>query len=216
METGIYGVYKILPKRHCFVSGDHQTTEMVTLDFLKEPLNRQQYFVSLKKKYNYSSYPLLYSSFIAMRTSLYEKFSKSKEQPKNKRKQEKSNPSKENLPDKKTLQVKRDTKIENQKTIISANIHKSEEDSVCNTFCSLKSQEQTCFDTKSSAQIVYSVVLKEFSMFEIEQAILGTTHITIEDLLKKVTLEKKLPYSRNVLFCTQRELTNFLMEKDMS
>ena len=207
---------KILPKRHCFVSGDHQTIEIVTLDFLKEPLNRQQYTVSLKKKYHYSSYPLLYSSFIAMRTSLYEKFSKSKEQPKNKSKQEKSKPTNEKLPNRKSLQSKRDNKIENQEAIISSSIPKSEEDSVCNTFCSLKSQEQTCFDTRSSAQIVYSVVLKEFSMFEIEQAILGTTHITIEDLLKKVTLEKKLPYNRNVLFCAQRELINFLMEKDLS
>jgi len=151
-----------------------------------------------------------------MRTSFYEKFSKSKEQPKNRSKQEKSKPTNTNLPEKKTLQSKKDNKTENQETLISANIPKSEEDSVCNTFCSLKSQEQTCFDTRSSAQIVYSVVLKEFSAFEIEQAILGTTNITIEDLLKKVTLEKKLPYNRNVLFCAQRELTNFLMEKDMS
>ncbi len=207
---------KILPKRHCFVSGDYQTTEMVTLDFLKEPLNRQQYTISLKKKYTYTSYPLLYSSFIDMRTSLYEKFSKSKEQPKNKSKKEKSKPINANLPKRKSLQGKRDNKIENQKTIITTNIPKSKEDSVCNTFCSLKSQEQTCFDTRSSAQIVYSVVLKEFSEFEIEQAILGTAHITIEDLLKKVILEKKLPYDRNVLFCAQRELTNFLIEKDMS
>ncbi len=207
---------KILPKRHCFVSGDHQTTEMVTLDFLKEPLNRQQYAVSLKKKYQFSSYPLLYSSFIAMRTSLYDEFSKSKEKPKNKIKQDKPKPSNANLPNTKTLQSKRGTKIDDQKTIISANIHKSEEDSVCNTFCSLKSQEQACFDTRSIAQIVYSVVLKEFSEFEIEQAILGTKEITIEDLLEKVALERKLPYNKHVLFCAQRELTYFLMAKDLS
>ena len=77
-------------------------------------------------------------------------------------------------------------------------------------------QEQSCFDTRSSAQILYSVALREFSEREIEQAILGKAQITLEDLLEKIALEKKLPYNKHVLFCAQRELTNFLMKNGLS
>lgn len=37
-----------------------------------------------------------------------------------------------------------------------------------------------------------------------------------KELLKEVILEKKLENSDQVLFCAQRELTNHLMNKDLS
>ena len=89
-------------------------------------------------------------------------------------------------------------------------------DDVCNASCSLSKSKQACEICKKNALLVSSIVLKRYSSFEIEQSILGKSHTTIEDLLKKVISEKKLDNAEQVLFCSQRELTNHLMNEDLS
>ncbi|MCG3226386.1 MAG: hypothetical protein H7645_05645 [Candidatus Heimdallarchaeota archaeon] len=58
--------------------------------------------------------------------------------------------------------------------------------------------------------------MKRYSKYELEQTILGTYDISLEELLKEVMSEKKLTYNDRSLFCAQRELTNQLMNKDLS
>ena len=65
---------------------------------------------------------------------------------------------------------------------------------------------------RKDAKIISSTLLKRFTKYEIEQAILGTSYETIENLLEQITLKNKLPYNRQILFCTQRELTNLLLD----
>jgi len=89
-------------------------------------------------------------------------------------------------------------------------------DDVCFTFCSLSKNKKKCIKNRKDAEIVSSILIKRFTEYEIEQAILRTSTVTIENLLKKVAMEKKLPYNKQMLFCAKRELTNFLLKKDMS
>ncbi len=86
----------------------------------------------------------------------------------------------------------------------------------CNTFCSTNMNKQECMNTKMIAQLACSILVKEFSDYEIEQAILGTFSTTIEDLLKQILSSKKLDYNDKVLRCAQRELANSLMNKNVS
>ncbi len=209
-----------LPIRNCFVwiDGEDQAIEMTTVDFTREPHNHSLYFQYLRDKYPSSNYTSLYDSFIDMRTSLYEKLSKANQRVKKEVKSKKSNKeiiSKSNSVVKSNF-IKRDIKpIE--KTIDRTLEHKkNSRDDVCNTFCSSSMNKEECMNTKMVAQLACSILIKEFSNYEIEQAILGTFTTTIEDLLKQILSSKKLDYNDRVLHCAQRELTNRLMSKDVS
>ena len=84
------------------------------------------------------------------------------------------------------------------------------------TFCSLNKNKQECIICKKNAHLISSILIKRYSKFELEQAILETSHTTIEELLKEVISEKNIDYNDKVLFCAQREVTNQLMNKDLS
>jgi len=209
-----------LPILNCFVwiDGEDQAIEMTTVDFTREPHNHSLYFQYLRDKYPSSNYTSLYDNFIDMRTSLYEKLSKANQRTRKEDKGKKSNKeinSKRNSVVKSNL-IKRDIKTI-EKTIDRPLEHKKNaRDDVCNTFCSSSMNKEECMNTKLVAQLACSILIKEFSNYEIEQAILGTFTTTIEDLLKQILSSKKLDYNDRVLHCAQRELANLLMSKDVS
>jgi len=76
--------------------------------------------------------------------------------------------------------------------------------------------KRECLSYKKNAQIACSILMKKYTKYEIEQAILEKSHTTIEELLKQVLLERKLSYNYQALFCAKRELVNHLMKKDLS
>ena len=206
---------KQLPIRNCYVwiDGQDQAIEMTTADFSLNPLNNTLYLQILKRKYPSFVYPLLYNSFIDMRTTLYGKLSK-KKQP-DKKRQTSKNQTEQGVRNRVNI-----SSIEERSSKQSAEIlsnHKQEEkDDVCSTFCSLNKNKQECIICKKNAHLISSILIKRYSKFELEQAILETSHTTIEELLKEVISEKNIDYNDKVLFCAQRELTNQLMNKDLS
>ncbi|MCE7748955.1 MAG: ATP-binding protein [Candidatus Heimdallarchaeota archaeon] len=191
-----------LPIRHCFVwkDGQHKAIEMVTKDFNRKPLNYNHYLLFLKRKYSYAAYPLLFNSFIDMRTSLYDKLTQRKHN------HQKKEPKKKNI--QQTESNKQNPK--NRKT--SPKKQPFIQDDVCKTFCSLSKNQEECSKIRKDAEIVSSIMLKRYSKFEIEQAILGELGTSLEDLLKQVLKEKKLNEDDKVVYCAQRELTNQLMK----
>ncbi len=89
-------------------------------------------------------------------------------------------------------------------------------DEVCNTFCSTSMDKKECTRFRMNAQLACSIIMKRYSKYEIEQAILGTYDMSLEELLKEVMSERNLTYNDQVLLCAQRELTNLLMKKELS
>ncbi|NPD87384.1 MAG: ATP-binding protein [Asgard group archaeon] len=204
-----------LPIRNCFVwiDGQDQAIEMTTADFTLNPLNYTLYIQILKRKYPSFVYPKLYNSFIDMRTTLYANLSKQTNQ--NKKRKSNINKKSQNkeIKGKSPTAEKTSTK---PSTEVFSKEKQEEKDDICDTFCSSNRNKEACISSKKNAQLISSIILKRYSSFEIEQAILGNSHTTIEDLLNKVILEKKLENTEQVLFCSQRELTNHLMSKDLS
>ncbi|MCE7749478.1 MAG: hypothetical protein GPJ51_13910 [Candidatus Heimdallarchaeota archaeon] len=85
-------------------------------------------------------------------------------------------------------------------------------DDICKTYCSLSNNKQECSKVRKEARNACSLLLKRYSGNRIEQAILGETGFSLEDLLKQVLKEKKLKDNDKVVLCAQRELTNQLMK----
>lgn len=208
-----------LPIRNCFVwlDGQEQTIEMKTIDFSREPHKYSSYLQLLESKYPNSTYTNLYDSFIDMRTSLYEKLSRTNQRSKSGIKSERNKKeinSKQNS-NLKSNPLRIDNKPIEQLTNRALERKKNERDDVCNTFCSSSMNKEECLNTKRVAQLVCSILVKEYSSYEIEQAILGTFNITIEELLKQILAEKKLECNDRVLHCAKRELANHMMKKSM-
>ena len=205
-----------LPIRHCLVwiDGQDQALEMTTLDFSRNPLNYSQCLQVLESKYPSFTCPLLYTSFIDMRTSLYEKLGKanrpSRKEGKSK-KNEKENRSKQTSKKRVSPLITVKSSVEQSMSSVLGE-HTNTQDDVCNTFCSSNMNKQKCLDYRKNAQLVCSNLMKRYTKYEIEQAILEKSHITIEELLKQVLLERKLVYNDYALFCAKRELVNHLMK----
>ena len=199
-----------LPIRHCFFwkDGQEYVKEMTTVNFTLEPLKYDHYLLFLKRKYHSSTYPLLFSSFIDMRVALYDKLTKSNKQPKQKKK-EKLVESNQISKKKSSSQKKISSKVEQFKKIFSDEI-KFELDDVCFTFCSSSMDKQKCKKYRKSAKIACSVITERYSQYEIEQAVLEKSKISVDELLKQVLQEKKLLTNNQVLFCAKRELVNNL------
>jgi len=198
-----------LPIRHCFFwkDGQEYVKEMTTVNFTLEPLKYEHYLLFLKRKYHSSTYPLLFSSFIDMRVALYDKLTNTKK-PKQKKKEklvETSQISKKNPNPQKEIAGK----VELFKKIFSEEI-KFELDDVCFTFCSSSMDKQKCKKYRRSAKIACSVITERYSQYEIEQAVLEKSKISVDELLKQVLQEKKLSTNNQVLFCAKRELVNNL------
>ena len=153
-----------------------------------------------------------------MRTSLYEKLGKANRRTRregNSKKIEKERSSKQTS--KKRVNPLITVKsFEEQLNVSAPEVNQKTEDDVCNTFCSSNINKQKCLDYRKNAQLVCSILIKRYTKYEIEQAILEKSHITIEELLKQVLLERKLAYNDNSLFCAKRELVNHLMKKGLS
>ena len=198
-----------LPIRHCFLwkDGQEYVKEMTTVNFTLNPLKYDHYLLFLKRKYHSSTYPLLFNSFIDMRTALYDKLTNTK-QTKQKKKEklvETSQLSKKNQYSQKEIT----SKVEQFKKIFSEEINFKLDD-VCFTFCSLSKDKKKCMKVRKNAKIISSTLLKRFTEYEIEQTILGASKVSLENLLKQIALKNKLPFNKQILFCTQRELVNFL------
>ncbi|MCG3255125.1 MAG: ATP-binding protein, partial [Candidatus Heimdallarchaeota archaeon] len=202
-----------LPIRHCFVwkDGQEYVTEMTTINFTLDPLKYNHYLLLLKRKYHSSTYPLLFNNFIDMRTALYDKLTNTKK-PKQKKKEK---PVETNQISKKKSNSQKEIrdKVEQFKKIFSEEIE-FELDDVCFTFCSLSKDKKKCKKIRKDAEIASSALLKRFTKHEIEQAILGTSNVTLENLLKQVALKNKLSFNKQMLICAQRELINLLMKND--
>ncbi len=180
---------------------------MTTVNFTLEPLKYEHYLLFLKRKYHSASYPLLFSSFIDMRTALYDKLTNTKK-PKQKKKEKLDNA---NQLSKKKPITKKDisSRVEQFKKTFSEEI-KFELDDVCNTFCSSSMNEQKCRKHRKTAVIACSVLMNRYSQFEIEQAILEKSKMSVDELLKQALKEKKLVSNNQVLFCAKRELVRLL------
>ncbi|GAI76608.1 unnamed protein product, partial [marine sediment metagenome] len=177
-----------------------------TTDFSRNPKKRAQYLEILESKYPVSSSSNLYDSFIDMRTSLFDKMSKTSKGSKKVSKEKKNMTPASRTPiarsGKSTLESK-----ETKDQTYSIHTDKSKltkDNDYCYTFCSTNMNKQECMNTKMVAQLACSILVKEFSEYEIEQAILGTFSTTIEDLLKQILSSKKLDYNDRVLLVIRR------------
>ncbi|MCG3221268.1 MAG: ATP-binding protein, partial [Candidatus Heimdallarchaeota archaeon] len=123
---------KQLPIRNCFVwiDGQAQAIEMTTADFSLNPLNNTLYLQILKKKYPSFVYPLLYNSFIDMRTTLYGKLSKQKQS--DKKRQTSKNQTEQGVRNRVNISSI-EGRFSNQSAEILSNHKQEENDDVCST-----------------------------------------------------------------------------------
>ncbi len=192
-----------LPIRHCFIwkDGENKALEIITKEFNCKPLDYQTYLLFLKRKYSSSLYPLLFSSFIEMRTTLHDKLTQSNQT------------SKKNYQKEKKTNAERQKPKEQNSSFLN---HKFKPDDVCITYCSLSKNEKECSIIRKNARNACSLLIKRYSRHEIEQAILGEKSSSLEDLLKEVLKERTLHNEEKVVLCAQRELANQLLKMEIT
>jgi hypothetical protein len=214
-EEEHYSRLQQLPIRHCFFwkDGQKKVSELITSDFDLAPMKYNSYLMFLRRKYSSSTYPLLFNSFIDMRAKLYDKLSNTKQSTKKKKEKnvEIKQKSKSSSSDKEKSRAKTEPIIK-----ISLSEKQYSSDDVCFTFCNLSKDSKKCKEIRKEADKISSLLVMSFTKNEIEQAILETSNRTLGDLVMQIALKHKLSHNKQILFCAQRKLTNFLLEREMS
>ena len=186
---------------------------MITADFNSTPFKYNGYLAFLGNKYSSSTYPLLFNNFIDMRTALYDKLSNTKQSAK---KEQEKKVEVVQKPKSRSRDIEESRAKIEPKIKISYSEKQYSSDDVCFTFCKLNKDTKKCKEIRKEADKISSLLVMSFTKDEIDQAILETSDKTLGGLVMHVALKNKLSYNRQILFCAQRKLTKFLLEKELS
>ncbi len=207
-----------LPSRHCFLffEGSDSAVKIQTLDLITDPISFAEYQVKMLKKYGRSVFPLLFKSFIDMRTSIFQQSNANAVGRGKKlasKKHDLSQNKLDNFIPRNVLKVDSNKKMIVEKDtldfISSAGL--LPENLICEQLCFQEDGGKNCMKYNMGAKVVKSTILNECSTEEI--SILLTDVGELNSLVSAISTKRNLEFDENLVFCTVKTLVvDFISE----
>ena len=203
-----------LPTQHCYVffDGAESAIQMKTLDVVGDLMSYSEYRTKLLKRYGRSVFPLLYSSFIDMRTSLYQRSGQLSYSKPSKGKTTKYLIDNQNKLDNfvfqnnqlDTAQNQLEDPLEKETLDMIASTDAIPENLICERLCPDKNNNRECLKYNMGAKIVKTSILRQKSLKETVSLL--NEEDNLFSLILEITKKRNLEFNDFLVFCTVKSI----------